>query len=106
MCSFSYFTFLKVTILSTFKTYYFWGSLQNDTKMNEETFKVRAYGYGELAQLYCSHVTKKSASAQLCRWINESETALPRLEILGYKSGIRLFTPAHVRVIIDEFGEP
>jgi hypothetical protein len=29
MCSFSYFTFLKVTILSTFKTYYFWGSLHN-----------------------------------------------------------------------------
>jgi hypothetical protein len=42
----------------------------------------------------------------LHRWINESETALPRLEKLGYKSGIRLFTPAHVRVIIDEFGEP
>jgi hypothetical protein len=35
--------------------------------MNEETFKVRAYGYGELAQLYCPHVTKKSASAQLRR---------------------------------------
>ncbi len=30
-----------------------------DTKMNEETFKVRAYGYGELVQLYCPHVTKK-----------------------------------------------
>jgi hypothetical protein len=74
--------------------------------MNEETFKVRAYGYGELAQLYCPHVTKKSASAQLRRWINESATALPKLEKLGYKSGIRIFTPAHVRVIIDEFGEP
>jgi hypothetical protein len=35
--------------------------------MNEETFKVRAYGFGELAQLYCPHVTKKSASAQLRR---------------------------------------
>ena len=51
--------------------------------MNEETFKVRAYGFGELAQLYCPHVTKKSASAQLHRWIDESETALRRLEKLG-----------------------
>ncbi|WP_296684289.1 DUF4248 domain-containing protein [Flavobacterium sp.] len=72
----------------------------------EEKFKIKSYGYGELAQMYFPNISKKSASAQLRRWITESETALPRLKKLGYKSGIRLFTPAHVRVIIDEFGEP
>jgi hypothetical protein len=24
----------------------------------------------------------------------------------GYKPGLRLLTPAHVKVIVDEFGEP
>ncbi len=72
----------------------------------EETFKVRAYGYGELAQLYFPNVTKKSASAQLRRWIKMSKTVMPLLVNLGYVPGIRLLTPAHVKVIVDEFGEP
>ena len=37
--------------------------------MNEETFKVRAYGYGELAQLYFPGINKKSASWQLRIWL-------------------------------------
>jgi hypothetical protein len=37
--------------------------------MNEETFKVRAYGFGELAQLYFPNITKKSAAEQLRNWI-------------------------------------
>ncbi|MEZ4798197.1 MAG: DUF4248 domain-containing protein [Flavobacteriales bacterium] len=32
----------------------------------EETFKIRAYGYSELAQLYFPHITKKSASVCSC----------------------------------------
>jgi hypothetical protein len=31
---------------------------------------------------------------------------LPTLKNHGYKPGLRLLTPAHVKVIIDEFGEP
>ena len=74
--------------------------------MQEEKFKVRAFGYGELAQLYFPNISKKSASAQLRRWIKLSTTVLPKLQTLGYKPGNRLLTPAHVKVIIDEFGEP
>jgi Domain of unknown function (DUF4248) len=74
--------------------------------MNEETFKVRAYGYSELAQLYFPCITKKSASAQLRRWIVSSETVLITLENLGYKKGNKLLTPAQVKIIINEFGEP
>jgi len=77
-----------------------------DTMNKEETFKVRASGYGELAQLYFPNISKKSASAQLRRWIKMSKTVMPLLLNLGYKSGNRLFTPAHVKVIVDEFGEP
>lgn len=74
--------------------------------MQEDKFKVRAFGYGELAQLYFPNITKKSASAQLRRWINVSNKVKTMLENLGYKPGNRLLTPAHVKVIIDEFGEP
>jgi hypothetical protein len=74
--------------------------------MQEDKFKVRAFGYGELAQLYFPNITKKSASAQLRRWINVSTNVKPMLENLGYKPGNRLLTPAHVKIIIDEFGEP
>jgi hypothetical protein len=77
-----------------------------DTMNKEQTFKVRAYGYSKLAQLYFPNISKKSASAQLRRWIKMSKTVMPLLLNLGYKSGNRLFTPAHVKVILDEFGEP
>ena len=69
-------------------------------------FKIKSYGYGELAQFYFPTISKKSASAQLRRWIRLSDTVLPMLKNLGYKPGNRLLTPAHVKVIVDEFGEP
>lgn len=72
----------------------------------EEKFKIRTYGYGELAQLYFPNISKKSASAQLRRWIKLSDSVLPLLESYGYKAGLRLLTPAHVKAIVDEFGEP
>ena len=72
----------------------------------EEKFKIRSYSYCELAQLYFPNISKKSASAQLRRWIKSSETVLPLLKIHGYKTGLRLLTPAHVKVIVEEFGEP
>lgn len=77
-----------------------------DTMNKEETFKAGSYGNGELAQLYFPNISKKSASAQLRRWIKLSKTVMPLLLNLGYKSGNRLLTPAHVKVIIDEFGDP
>ena len=69
-------------------------------------FKIKSYGYGELAQLYFPSISKKSASAQLRRWIKLSDKLLPMLMNLGYKPGNRLLTPAHVKVIVNEFGEP
>ena len=72
----------------------------------EEPFKIRTYGFGELAQLYFPSITKKSASAQLRRWIKMSKAVMPILINLGYKPGNRLLTPVQVKVIINEFGEP
>jgi hypothetical protein len=72
----------------------------------EEKFRIKSYGYCELAQLYFPTISKKSASAQLRRWIKLSDKVLPTLKNLGYKPGTRLLTPVQVKVIIDEFGEP
>jgi hypothetical protein len=35
-----------------------------------------------------------------------SDNVLLKLKALGYKTATRLLTPAHVKVIVDEFGEP
>jgi hypothetical protein len=74
--------------------------------MNEETFKVRAYGYGELAQLYFPSINKKSASWQLRIWLVANGKVLEELKKSGYKEHKRLLTPAQVKIIVDEFGEP
>ncbi len=72
----------------------------------EDKFKIKSYGFGELAQMYFPCISKKSAAAQFRRWIRMSKMVLPMLENRGYKIGNRLLTPAHVKVLVDEFGEP
>ena len=72
----------------------------------DETFKVRAYGYGELAQLYFPNISKKSASWQLRKWIVSDINLCQALSMNGYKKGSRLLKPSQVQLIIDKFGEP
>lgn len=74
--------------------------------INDETFKVRAYGYGELAQLYFPNISKKSATWQLRKWIVSDGNLCKSLLNSGYKKGARLLKPSQVRLIIDRFGEP
>ena len=74
--------------------------------MNEETFKVRAYGFGELAQLYFPNLSKRSASAQLRNWIKESLSLTAELQTAGFYFGKKILTPLMVKIIVDLFGEP
>jgi len=74
--------------------------------MNEETFKVRAYGYSELAQLYFPNVTKKSASTQLGKWIEINSELKLQLKSYGFKRGKRILTPKQVEIIVINIGEP
>lgn len=74
--------------------------------MNEETFKVRAYGFGELAQLYFPNLTKRSASAQLRNWIKESPRLFAELQAVGFYFGKKILTPLIVEKIKNEFGRP
>lgn len=72
----------------------------------EEKFKIRSYGYGELAQLYFPNISKKSATWQFRRWIVSDNNLCRSLKFTGYKKGARLLKPSQVKLIIDTFGEP
>lgn len=69
-------------------------------------FKIRSYGFGELAQLYFPCITKKSASVQLRRWIKKNKKLEIELFETEYKPGQKIITPKQVGKIIDHFGEP
>ncbi len=74
--------------------------------MNEEQFKVRAYGFGELAQLYFPNITKKSAAEQLRNWIALNQSLKNKLQSNGHKPKQRVLTPLQVNLILEEFGIP
>jgi hypothetical protein len=72
----------------------------------ENSFKIRSYGYSELAQLYFPNVAKKSASVQLRRWIIKNKKLSSTLFEAGFIPGQKLFSPLQVKSMIDFLGEP
>jgi hypothetical protein len=72
----------------------------------EENFKTRTYAFGELAKLYFPNVANKSATKQLRIWLNINSRLGKRLVDCGYISKQRILTPAQVKIIIEELGEP
>jgi hypothetical protein len=48
-----------------------------------EQFKIRSYGYGELALLYFPSCNKNSASAQHGRWIWQNENLKKTVNGIG-----------------------
>lgn len=76
------------------------------TTMQEDKFVVRAFGFGELAQLYFPSITKKSASAQLRKWIESDNSLRIDLSQAGYRFGVRILTPRQVEAIVKILGAP
>ena len=72
----------------------------------EKEFVIRSYSYCELAMLYFPNSTKKSASAQLGRWIRGNEKLTCQLIELGFKPRKKLLTPSQVKMVIEVFGDP
>lgn len=72
----------------------------------EENFKLRTYAFGELAKLYFPNVAHKSASKQFRKWLNIHTRLQQRLADSGYQLCQRIITPAQVKIIIEELGEP
>ena len=57
--------------------------------MKQTTFEIRAYGVGELAELYSPHMSHRGAIMQLWRWINYHGVLKAKLLELGFRPGIR-----------------
>lgn len=66
----------------------------------------RAYAVGEIAQLYYPHISPKSATRNLSRYIWGDNELLLRLQACGYHKGIRQLTPAMVAEIVSAMGKP
>ncbi|MCF8201393.1 MAG: DUF4248 domain-containing protein [Bacteroidia bacterium] len=72
----------------------------------EKEFVIRSYSYCELAMLYFPNSTKKSASAQLGRWIRQNEKLIMQWVELGFKPRKKILPPCQVKMIVEAFGEP
>ncbi len=56
--------------------------------------------------LYFPNSTKKSASAQLGRWIRGNEKLKSQLTEMGFKPRKKILTPFQVKLIVELLGEP
>lgn len=72
----------------------------------DENFKIKSYGFGELAQLYFPNIAKKSASIQFGRWIRVDKKLASELFEAGYKPRQKILTPLQVEIVIKIIGEP
>jgi hypothetical protein len=72
----------------------------------DEQFKIKSYGYGELALLYFPNSIKKSASVQLRRWILQNKKLVCELTETGFVKGQRILTPKQVEAITSHLGIP
>jgi hypothetical protein len=74
--------------------------------MQVETFKIRSYGFQELAQLYLPNIQPRSASARLKAWIKRNKNLSDKLDQVGFVKGCRVLTPEMVKEIVEVIGEP
>ena len=72
----------------------------------EKEFVIRSYSYCELAMLYFPNSTKKSASAQLGRWIRGNEKLKKQWIEMGFKPRKKILTPSQVKSVVEIFGAP
>jgi hypothetical protein len=73
---------------------------------NRKNMKIRTYGKGELAQLYCPNITTAAARKKLMQWIHLYPNLMDELHRTGFSDATRSFTPAQVRLIVEALGEP
>jgi hypothetical protein len=72
----------------------------------DDKFKIKSYGYGELAQMYFPTITKQSATVQFRRWIRINNKLLDELSLAGFKRYQKMLTPKQVEIIVRYIGEP
>jgi hypothetical protein len=72
----------------------------------EEKFRIKSYGYGELAQLYFPNISKQSATVQFRRWIRLNFYLQTELMESGHRKFQKILTPKQVEIIVKFIGEP
>lgn len=71
-----------------------------------EVFRIRAYGWQELASLYSPEITAGAAVKRLRRWVRLHPELQEQLTAYGWNKADRVLTPKMVQVIVDYLGEP
>ena len=74
--------------------------------MEINDFKIRTYGWQELAILYAPDLTPESAVKRLGLWVRHNQKLCNELIDTGWKRGNRVLTPLQVQVILHYLGEP
>lgn len=74
--------------------------------MKTDDFKIRSYGWQELAILYAPNLTPASAGKRLTNWVKAHPQLTQALQATGWQAGKRLLTPLQVQRIVEFLGEP
>ena len=71
-----------------------------------ERFRIKPYGFGELAQMYYHDHNYDSALALFRDEMHLTRGMWPAMVAQGYKENTKTLTRAQVRVIVQFLGEP
>lgn len=74
--------------------------------MEENRFKIRSYGWAELALCYNPSLHPDSASRLLRRWVQKNNRLADELKATGFVPRQRILTPLQVSVVVTYLGEP
>jgi hypothetical protein len=74
--------------------------------MEINEFKIRSYGWTELALRYNPEVAQRTALQRLKFWVSKNQELTSTLQDQGWRKGDRLLTPLQVETIVRYLGEP
>lgn len=74
--------------------------------MTINEFKIRSYGWQELAILYAPNLTPESAGKRLAMWVKQHPHLTEALQQAGWRRGQRVLTPLQVQRVVEYLGEP
>ncbi|OIP02438.1 MAG: hypothetical protein AUJ98_01425 [Bacteroidetes bacterium CG2_30_33_31] len=72
----------------------------------EKVFKIRMYGFNELAREYKPHLSKKSAANYFNRLIKQNPDLELELRKARYKPRMQTLSPLMESVFVEFLGEP
>jgi len=74
--------------------------------MDTEDFKLKSYGWQEIALLYNPDVSPMNAVKRLSSWVARNPRLEKDLKDAGWSKGARFLTPLQVKALILHLGEP